>query len=42
MGTVSVLTLGQGQRYWVAALVMTLVGAAAPVVNRLWGRHHPM
>ncbi|MFJ2649615.1 hypothetical protein ACIO1C_23185 [Streptomyces sp. NPDC087420] len=42
VGAVSVLALGQGPRYWVAALLMTLVGAAAPLVNRLWGRHHPM
>ncbi|WP_405666648.1 hypothetical protein OG379_32420 [Streptomyces sp. NBC_01166] len=42
VGAVSVLTLGQGRRYWVAASVMTLMGAAAPLVNRLWGRHHPI
>lgn len=42
VGVVSVLALGQGRRYWVAALVMALVGAAAPLANRLWGRHHPI
>ncbi|MGC5365315.1 hypothetical protein ACPXCE_27190 [Streptomyces sp. DT24] len=42
VGAVSVLTLGQGQRYWLAALVMTLMGIAAPLVNRLWGCHHPI
>ncbi|MFJ2224588.1 hypothetical protein ACIOFY_31675 [Streptomyces anulatus] len=42
VGVVSVLALGQGRRYWVAASVMALVGAAAPLANRLWGRHHPI
>ncbi|MEU9593819.1 hypothetical protein AB0D84_29470 [Streptomyces sp. NPDC048193] len=42
VGMISVLTLGQGQRYWVAAGVMTVVGVAAPLVNRLWGRNHPV
>jgi hypothetical protein len=42
VGVVSVLALGQGQRYWVAAVVMALVGIAWPVMNRLWGRHHPV
>ncbi|MGW1817192.1 hypothetical protein ACWCQM_26920 [Streptomyces sp. NPDC002125] len=42
VGVVSVLALGQGRRYWVAASVMTLIGVAAPLVNRLWGRHHPL
>ncbi|MGW6286507.1 hypothetical protein [Streptomyces sp. NPDC055107] len=42
VGVVSVLALGQGPRYWVAASAMALVGAAAPLANRLWGRHHPI
>lgn len=42
VGAVSVLTWGQGRRYWVAASVMMLMGVAAPLVNRLWGRHHPI
>ncbi|MCC8477155.1 hypothetical protein ACWDBC_00555 [Streptomyces parvus] len=41
-GVVSVLALGQGRRYWVAASVMTLVGVAVPLSNRFWGRHHPI
>lgn len=42
VGVVSVLALGQGRRYWVAASALALVGAAAPLANRLWGRHHPI
>ncbi|MEU8668824.1 hypothetical protein OG333_14255 [Streptomyces anulatus] len=42
VGVVPVLALGQGRRYWVAAPVMALVGAAAPLANRLWGRRHPI
>lgn len=40
VGVVSVLALGQGTRHWVAASAMIAVGLAAPVVNRVWGRHH--
>ncbi|WP_217228674.1 hypothetical protein [Streptomyces anulatus] len=36
------LALGHGRRYWVAASVMALVAAAAPLANRLWGRRHPI
>ncbi|MFE5941318.1 hypothetical protein [Streptomyces sp. NPDC056480] len=42
IGIITVLTLGQGTRYWVAAAVMAAVGVTSPVVNRLWGRHHPV
>ena len=42
IGMITVLTLGQGTRYRVAAVVMAAVGIASPVVNRLWGRHHPI
>ncbi|MEU9058774.1 hypothetical protein AB0D13_07750 [Streptomyces sp. NPDC048430] len=42
VGAVAVLTSGQGRRYRVAASVMTLMGVAAPLVNRLRGRHHPI
>ncbi|MFH8692338.1 hypothetical protein ACH4EC_36435 [Streptomyces anulatus] len=42
VGVVSVLALGQGRRYWAAASALALVGAAAPLANRLWGRRHPI
>ncbi|WP_318210570.1 MULTISPECIES: hypothetical protein [unclassified Streptomyces] len=42
IGIVTVLALGQGTRYWVAAAIMAAVGIAPPVVNRRWGRHHPV
>ncbi|RSS51488.1 hypothetical protein [Streptomyces sp. WAC01280] len=41
-GAVAVLALGQETRYWIAAALMGAVGSAAPLVNRLWGRHHPV
>ncbi|MEV4937036.1 hypothetical protein [Streptomyces zaomyceticus] len=42
IGVITVLTLGQGTRYWVAAAIMAAVGVASPVVHRCWGRHHPI
>jgi hypothetical protein len=42
VGVASVLTLGQSQRHWTTAAIMTAVGVAAPVANRCWGRHHPI
>ncbi|MFI0444220.1 hypothetical protein [Actinomadura sp. 6N118] len=41
VGAVSVLELGQGQRYWVAAAIMAAIGAGGPLVNILVERHQP-
>ncbi|MEV0170346.1 hypothetical protein AB0I00_04330 [Streptomyces sp. NPDC050803] len=42
VGVVSVLALGQGTRYWVAAAVMMAAGTAAPLANLRWGRRNPL
>ncbi|MEU7073689.1 hypothetical protein AB0B30_13015 [Streptomyces narbonensis] len=41
-GVVAVLSLGQEPRHWVAAALLWATGLAAPLVNRSWGRHHPL
>lgn len=41
VGAVSILALGQGLRYWIAAALMTAVGVAAPMANVLVKPQNP-